>query len=102
MIFVSSQIDISPMTNLCNVRNTILTTANAELYLTVIGFGHMWSYTVHTRRIIIGEIRYLGGTRFSVESLVSLFVQPTPSLLHSLSCSCFLYLAPVSALWVGT
>lgn len=34
------------MTYLCNARNKTLTTANAELYLTVIGFSHMWSYMV--------------------------------------------------------
>jgi len=46
-------IDISPMTNSYNVRNTFLT-VNAEICLTVMGFGHMWSYAT-PRKIIIGR-----------------------------------------------
>lgn len=84
------------MTYLCNARNKTLTTANAELYLTVIGFSHMWSYTMQgglsSGRSVISVARVslslCGISRFSS-------LRPTPLLLYFLSHSRFLYLAPV-------
>ena len=81
------------MTNSYNVRNTFLT-VNAEICLTVMGFGHMWSYA--TPRKIIIERSVISVAR--VPRGISLFFSFN-SLCHSHIISLLLfhfpYLVPV-------
>lgn len=83
------QIDVNLMTNSYNTQDTFLTTASSEICLTVVWGSTICGVCAAPRRIIIGEIRYLDGTRFRVESLASSHRILSVTLSRSLSLPLF-------------